>query len=191
MVGFPWHATGIYCSVVSAFLELHHHHKALNHPTVYELMEHFYLQHPPLYKHFDLWDIECSLSLLESCAPVSSSSDFKLAWKTATLLVFITAKCYFNSTLLHIDKISTFFFSDFCYFFLHLWVEFIDWAIFHLKFILNDIPMLFFALYFIWRLWYSVLSLLERSCMHLGYPLCFLVIIGSTCKFVPKQFLLE
>ena len=47
-------------------------------------MHHFYLQCPPLCKHFDLWDIEHLLSLLESLAPASSLTTFKLAWKTAT-----------------------------------------------------------------------------------------------------------
>ena len=62
-------------------------------------MSHFYLQHPPSHKHFDPWDVECLLSLLESLAPASSLTTFKLAWKTATLLVLVTAKDCSDLTL--------------------------------------------------------------------------------------------
>ena len=48
-------------------------------------MCHFYLQHPSSHKWFDPWDIEHLLSLLESWAPTSSLTTFKLAWKTALL----------------------------------------------------------------------------------------------------------
>ena len=50
-------------------------------------MHHFYLQRPPSCKRFDPWDVERLLSLLESWAPVSSLTTFKLAWKTATLFL--------------------------------------------------------------------------------------------------------
>ena len=56
-------------------------------------MSHFYLQHPPSHKWFDPWDVEHLLSLLESWAPMSSLTTFKPAWKTATLLALVTAKC--------------------------------------------------------------------------------------------------
>ena len=55
-------------------------------------MHHFYVQHPPSLKHFDPWDVECLLSLLESWALASSLTTFKLAWKTTTLLALVTVK---------------------------------------------------------------------------------------------------
>ena len=67
-------------------------------------MCHFYLQHPPSHKHFYPWDVECLLSLLESWAPASSLTTFKLAWKTATLLAPVTAKHCSDLTLLCIDN---------------------------------------------------------------------------------------
>ena len=61
------------------------------------LMQHVYLPHPPSCKCFDPWDVEC---LLESWAPVSSFTTFKLAWETATLLALVTAKhCCSDLTL--------------------------------------------------------------------------------------------
>ena len=84
-VGLAWHTIGIYCSAISTFLEPHQLHKASNHPVISKLMCHFYLQHPPSCKHFDPWDVEHLLSHLESWAPASSLTTFKLAWKTATL----------------------------------------------------------------------------------------------------------
>ena len=44
------------------------------------------------------------LSLLESWAPTSSLTTLKLAWKTATVLAFVTAKCCSDLTLLCIDN---------------------------------------------------------------------------------------
>ena len=44
------------------------------------------------------------LPLLESWAPASSLTTFKLAWKTATLLVLVTAKCCSDLTLLCIEN---------------------------------------------------------------------------------------
>ena len=67
-------------------------------------MHHFYLQHPHSHKHFDLWDFEHVLSLLESWALGSSLTTFKLAWKTATLLALGTVKCCSNLNLLCIDN---------------------------------------------------------------------------------------
>ena len=66
-------------------------------------MHHFYLQHPP-HKCFDPWDVEHLLSLLDSWAPASSLTTFNLAWKTATLLALVTAKCCSDLTLLCIDN---------------------------------------------------------------------------------------
>ena len=64
----------------------------------------FYLQHPSSHKCFDPWGVECLLSLLESWAPASSLTTFKLAWKTAILLAVVTAKCCSDLTLLCIDN---------------------------------------------------------------------------------------
>ena len=83
--GWPGCCTiGIYHSAISAFWAPHYLHKASDHPVISKLMHHFYLQHPPSHKCFDPWDVECLLSLLESWAPASSLTMFKLAWKTAT-----------------------------------------------------------------------------------------------------------
>ena len=103
-VGLAWHTIGIYCCVISAFLEPHHIHKASNHPVILKLMHHFYLQHPPSHKQFDPWDVEHLLSLLESWVPMSSLTTFKLAWKIATLLALVTAKCCSDLTLLCVDN---------------------------------------------------------------------------------------
>ena len=103
-MGLAWHTIGIYHSAISAFLEPHQIHKASNHPVISKLMHHFYLQHPPSHKHFDPWDVEHLLSLLESWAPASSLTTFKLAWKTATLLALVTAKYCSDLTLLCIDN---------------------------------------------------------------------------------------
>ena len=86
------------------FLDPHQIHKASNHPVISKLMHHFYLQHSPSCKCFDPWDVECLLSLLESWAPASSLTTFKLAWKTATLLSLVTAKHCSDLTLLCIDN---------------------------------------------------------------------------------------
>ena len=101
---WAWRTIGIYCSAISAFLEPHCIHKASNHPVISKLMCHFYLQHPPSRKWFDPWDVEHLLSLLESWAPASSLTTFKLAWKTATLLALVTAKRCSDLTLLCVDN---------------------------------------------------------------------------------------
>ena len=87
-VCLAWHTIGIYFYAISTFLEPHCLHKASNHPVISKLMCHFYLQCPP-HKCFDPWDVECLLSLLESWAPASSLTTFKLVWKTATVLAHI------------------------------------------------------------------------------------------------------
>ena len=79
-MGLAWHTIGIYHSAISAFLQSHHLHKASNHPFILKLMHIFYLQRPPCHKHFDPWDVEHLLSPLESWAPASSLTTFKLAW---------------------------------------------------------------------------------------------------------------
>ena len=88
------------------FCILDHHciHKASNHPVISKLMCHFYLHCPPSHKWFDPWDVEHLLSLLESWTLMSSLTTFKLAWKTATLLALVTAKCCSDLTLLCVDN---------------------------------------------------------------------------------------
>ena len=103
-VGLVWHIIGLYLSAISAFLEPHQLHKASNHPVILKLMHHFYVQHPPSCKCFDLWYVEHLLSLLESWAPASSFTTFKLAWKTATHLALVTAKHCSDLTLLCVDN---------------------------------------------------------------------------------------
>ena len=103
-VGLAWHTIGIYHSAISAFLEPHCIHKAFNHPVILKLMHHFYLQCPPSHKQFDPWDVEHLLFFLESWAPASSLTTFKLAWKTATLLALVTAKGCSDLTLLCVDN---------------------------------------------------------------------------------------
>ena len=103
-VGLAWHTIVIFRSAISAFLEPHCIHKASNHPVISKLMRHFYLQHPPSRKWFDPWDVEHLLSLMESWAPTSSLTTFRLAWKTATLLALVTAKHCSDLTLLCVDS---------------------------------------------------------------------------------------
>ena len=67
-------------------------------------MHHFYLQCPPSHKQFDPWDVEHLLSLLESLAPASFITNFKRAWKTATLLALVTVKHCSDLTLLCINN---------------------------------------------------------------------------------------
>ena len=85
-------------------LFLHRIHKASNHPVILKLMYHFYLQCPPSHKWFDPWDVVHLLSLLESWAPASSLTTFKLAWKTATLLALGTANHCSDLILLCVDN---------------------------------------------------------------------------------------
>ena len=67
-------------------------------------MHHFYSKYHPSHKCSDPWDVEHLLSLLESWAPVSSLTTFKLAWKNATLLALITVKHCSDFTLLCIEN---------------------------------------------------------------------------------------
>ena len=92
-----------YCSAIYTFLEPCHLNLVSNHPVISKLMHHLYLQHPPSCKHFDPWDVECLLSLLENWVPASSLTIFKLAWKTATLFTLVTVNHY-DLTLLCIDN---------------------------------------------------------------------------------------
>ena len=67
-------------------------------------MHHFHLQQPPPHKHFDPWDVEHLLFLLDSWAPASSLITFKFTCKTGTLLALFTVKHCSDLTLLCIDN---------------------------------------------------------------------------------------
>ena len=112
-------------------------------------MHHFYLQHPPFCKQFDPWDVEFLFSVLESWAPASSLTTFKLAWKTATLLALVTAKHCSDLTLLCVDK-QHLFLQHNAAIFVPLSGGKID-CLGHLPltFVLSLTPMLIFALFFI------------------------------------------
>ena len=66
----------------------------------------------------------------------------------ATLLAVVTAKCCSDLALFHIDNQHLSLQCHAVFLFLHLVVRQIFWVIFHLKFILNFIPVLIFALSF-------------------------------------------
>ena len=148
-VGLAWCNIGIYHSAMSAFLDPHQLHKASNHPIIAKLMHHFYLQCPPSHKCFDPWDVEHLLSLGESWAPASSLTTFKLAWKTATLLVLVTAKCCSDLTLSCIDNQHFFLRVMLPFSFPCLAARLIIQIIFPFRFVLSLAPMLIFALFFI------------------------------------------
>ena len=102
-VGLAWHTIGIYHSAISTFLEPHRIHKGSNHPVISKPMHHFIYSILLLVNTliFGMWS---ACYLLESWAPTSSLTTFKLAWKTATLLVLVTAKHCSDLTLLCVDN---------------------------------------------------------------------------------------
>ena len=68
-------------------------HKASNHPVISKLKHHFYVYSILLLVNvLILAMLNVCYLLLEIWAPASSLTTFKLAWKTATLLVLVTAK---------------------------------------------------------------------------------------------------
>ena len=164
-VGLSWCIIGIYYCAISFFLEPHHLHKALNHPVISKSIHHFYLQCPPSCKQFDPWGFEWLLSLLEGWAVASSLTTFKLACKIASLLALVRAKC--SDLTFYIFIISTLFlWHNAANFILASCGKMDDRVIYHLKFALNLILMLIFALCFPWRPSYTILSLLGRG--HMG-----------------------
>ena len=152
-------------------------------------MCHFYLQCHTSHKHFDPWDIECLLSFLESLGPASFLTTFKLAWKTATLLVLVTAKHCSYLTLLFIDN-QHHFLQYHAAIFIPISGGKTDWPG-HLppQIHMNLTPMLIFVLFFIWRLIWGMLNHLERSLMDHMLPLSFWVIVDSTGWSVLNPFL--
>ena len=189
-VGLTWHTIGIYHSAISAFLQLHWLHKAFTHPIISKLMCHFYLQHPPSHAWFDPWDVEHLLCLLESWAPASSLTTFKLAWKTATLLGLVTAKHCSDLTLLCIDNQDLFLQCNAAIFIPqsggktdhpgHLPPQV------HIEsyFKVNICPV------FIWRLIWDILNHLGQSQMDHLWLLYFWVTIGSIGLSVLNHFFL-
>ena len=119
-VGLVWCTIGVYHSAIFTFLQPHWLHKASDHPVISKLMHHFYFWHLS-HKHFDSWDVEHSLSLLESWAPAFSLTSFRLAWKTATLLALVTEKHCCDLTLLCIDNQHLFLFSVMLLFSFPVW----------------------------------------------------------------------
>ena len=133
---------------VNISLELHQHHKTLNHPIVSELMYTLYMQQPVSHKYFYPWDVKWLLSLLESWAPASSLTNFKLPWKATTLLALVTAKCCFDLSFLCVDNQHLFLQHCAAIFVPASGGREITWDTFHLKVILNLILMLIFVLCF-------------------------------------------
>ena len=103
-VGLAWCSISIYNSAISAFLGASSSSQGFYSSCHFKINASFYLQHPPSHKQFDPWDVECLLSLLESWAPASSLTTFKLAWKTATPSALVTVKHCSDLTLLCIDN---------------------------------------------------------------------------------------
>ena len=103
-LGLAWPGVPlVFIILLFLFLEPYYLHKGSNHPITSKLMFHVYLQHPPSCKCFDPWDVQHLLSLLVSWALASSLTTFELAWKTATLCHFVTAKYFSDLSLLCID----------------------------------------------------------------------------------------
>ena len=148
-VGLAWHTIGIYHSAISAFLEPHCLHKASNHPVISKLMCHFYLQCPPPCKHFDPWDVDYLLFLLEGWTPASFLTTFKLAWRMATLLGPVTAKCFTDLTLLCIDNQHLFLQHHAAIFIPMSGGKRSSGSSSPLRFVLSLTPMLIFILFFI------------------------------------------
>ena len=59
---------------------------------------------PPSHELFEPRDVDDLLSMLEIWGQASFLSTFKLAWKTASSLALVTAKCFSDLTMLHIDN---------------------------------------------------------------------------------------
>ena len=146
-MGLAWCTIGIYRSAISAFLQPHHIYKASNHPVILKLMHYFYLQHPPSHKWFDPWDVDHLLSLLESFLLLLTA--LKLAWKTATLLALVTAKNCSGLTLLCVDNQYLFLQHNAAIFIPQSGGKTDHLGHLPLRFVLNLIPMLIFALFFI------------------------------------------
>ena len=60
---------------------------------------------PLAHKCFNQWDVQCLLLLLESCAPASSVTNFKLVWKNSHTFITCYRKTFFLiEFLFHIDN---------------------------------------------------------------------------------------
>ena len=98
-VGLAWHIIGIYCSVLSAFLEPHDDYGTSNYTIIYKLMHHFYLQCSLSYKHLIHGILNVYWSWLWNLLLLI----LKLTQKTSAVLTLLTAKNCSDSTLLCID----------------------------------------------------------------------------------------
>ena len=72
-----------------SFLEPYHLPKASGHPVITTFMCHLYLQHLVTHKTFSSLTCRMFYYHCKSWAPASSCTNFKLAWKTVTLLALV------------------------------------------------------------------------------------------------------
>ena len=140
----------------------------------------FLFSAPPSCKHFDPWYFKCLISLLGSWAPSSSLATFKLAWKMATLIAPIVTGTLFWFNCVFLIYNQYLYLQHWTFLFPHLAIRWINWVTFYLKVISVPIPKLLFALYFIWKVNYSVPSLLGRKQVVLRFHVWFGLAIGST-----------
>ena len=92
-------------------------------------------------------DVSHSTVLCTIHAGGRSLTNFKLAWKMATLSSLVMAKCCSDSTLLYTLIISTFFFSIMLLvLFCSLVATSVDWVIFHLKFVFFHLKLYWISL---------------------------------------------
>ena len=68
---------------------------------------HYFHTVPPSYTQFYPWDIKCFLLMLQSLAPASSLTNFKLPWIVATLVALVATK-HSDLSLLCIDNQNCF-----------------------------------------------------------------------------------
>ena len=178
----------IYHSTILEFLKTHHHHYTSIQLIISTLMCNFFWQCPPICKCFYFWDVECLLLLLESWILASSLTYFKFAWKTASLLVVVTAKCCSDLTVLYNDNQHLSLLYDSAIFVpasdKNNWLGHVPPQIY-----IESYSNVNLCSFLIWRLIYILLHLLGRSQMGLRCPLCLLLIKGNIYQYVPKWFL--
>ena len=136
---------------------------------------------------FDPWNVESWL-LLKSWALASSLPFLKLFWKTTTSLALVTEsivsiKPYYELIICSFPQYNTALFVS------ASGPKMNQLGYFDLRFVLNLIPILNCALYFIWRLIDGLLSLLRRCQMEDRHRDSSLVMIDNTCQYVLKWVL--
>ena len=183
---FHWEVEALGIQLVFTILLCQHFGTSLsskgsNYPIISKLTHHFCLNHLFSWQQCDRWYVKNLLSLLESWDLASCLTDFILTSKRATLLALVMGICCTKLTLLCIVNQHFLLQHNAVTLFLHQLVRRIGWVILHLSFIFNIIPMMIIALYFIWRLIYSVQSLLGRGWMDNKCHVCFLGRVCRTC----------